>query len=108
MMKNIFRTPRKTILYGAMLAADLATDPAQAQDADNDYPNPQPCGPGAAATFMKEPHEVPEDHFALFDAYWYTTVTTTAATVSDTASVGVLHTNEVPTPGDADDQDAAR
>ena len=105
-MKTITNLPKRTALFGAMLAAaallitllavTFATGPAQAQDASNT--GPQPCGPGEATAFMEEPHEVTSGHFALFDAYWRTThATSTGAIVDDNApGVGVLHTNECP------------
>ena len=83
-------------LVFALLAVTFAASPGQAQTPDNDYDDPQPCGPGAGTAFMEEPHEVTEGHFALFDAYWRTRPPPSTPTVADTASVGVLHTNECP------------
>ena len=117
MMKTIVRKPMKTILLGAalattalmiiVLAANLATGPAQAQgpggniDGGNTdsypnlstYPDPQPCGPGAGTAFMEEPHEITTGHYALFDAYWRA-ISTSSGPGGD--GVGVLHTNECP------------
>ena len=107
-MNTLSNIPKRTALYGAMLAmaalvitllaVTFAAGPAQAQNADNTYDDPQPCGPGAATAFMEEPHEVTSGHFALFDAYWRTTyATSTGASVDDnTPGVGVLHTNKCP------------
>ena len=99
-MNVISSIPTKTIIYGAalaatalviaLLAASYAVGPAWAQSPGNNYPDPRPCGPGADAAFMEEPHEVTEGHFALFDAYWRW------SDPSATTSSGVLHTNECP------------
>ena len=104
MMKTIVRKPTKTILSGvalaatalviALLAASYAAGPARAQTSDNTWPNPQPCGPGAETAFMKEPHEVTEGHFALFDAYWRWTQG--QVDEDDGGTTGVLHTNLCP------------
>ena len=101
-MKTIVRKPTKTIFYGAalaavvlviaLLAASYAAGPARAQTSDNTYPNPQPCGPGAATAFMGEPHEVTSGHFALFEAYW----AWTEGLGDDAEDTGVLHTNLCP------------
>ena len=90
MMDTLTNIPKQLKLAGAMLAmaalvitllaATLATGPAQAQSPGNTdsypnlstYPNPQPCGPGAGTAFMEEPHEITTGHYALFDAYWRT------------------------------------
>ncbi|MYC38009.1 MAG: hypothetical protein F4X66_14005, partial [Chloroflexi bacterium] len=79
-MNTLTNIPRRTALYGAMLAmaalvitllaVNFAAGPALAQNADNTYPDPQPCGPGAATAFMEEPHELTSGHYALFDSYW--------------------------------------
>ena len=56
-------------LFGVVLAlalvavAALVVTPTQAQSPDNDYTDPQPCGPGAGDAFMEEPHEITEGHF---------------------------------------------
>ena len=109
MMNTLPNLPKRTALYGAMLATaaliitllavTFATGPAQAQNAGNTYKDPQPCGPGQATAFQPEPHEVTTGHFAFFDAYWYTTgsAPTTGGGLDDNASgVGVLHINECP------------
>ena len=86
-------------VYGAVLAivalvaAALAlalTSGAQAQNADNTYADPQPCGPGAGTAYQPEPHEVHEGHFALFDAYWQWTSS------ENLDNTGVLRTNTCP------------
>ena len=76
-------------LVAAALALTLTTG-AQAQNADNTYADPQPCGPGAATAFQPEPHEITEGHFALFDAYWQWTSS------ENLDNIGVLHTNTCP------------
>ncbi len=103
-MSTITNAPRQFRFYAAaialaalvitLLAVTFATGPAQAQNAGNTYPDPQPCGTGAAEASQPEPHEVTEGHFALFDAYWRTTepINTTDGTVN----TGVLHTNLCP------------
>ena len=92
-------TPLK--LFGAVLALTLIvaaafavtmTGGAQAQNADNTYDDPQPCGPAAGTAFMPEPHEVTTGHFALFDAYWENT----PGASNDDDNAGVLHTNLCP------------
>ena len=67
---------------------------AWAQTADNTYADPQPCGPGASAAFMEEPHEVTTGHFGLFDAYWR--AKEPVNTANGSVNTGVLHTNECP------------
>lgn len=71
----------------ALVAVSMAGG-AQAQTADNDYADPQPCGPSADTAFQPEPHEVSEGHFALFDSYWERT--------NQNPSQGILRTNECP------------
>ena len=73
-----------------LLAVSFASGPAQAQNADNTYPDPRPCGPGpnTAEAFQPEPHEVTEGHFALFDAYWEWT--------NSNPNQGIMHTNDCP------------
>ena len=92
----------------ALIAVALTAGPAWAQgpggntDGNNPpkYPNldtyldPQPCGPGAGAAFMQEPHEIKTGHYALFDAYWRT-ISKGERDVEETG-VGVLHTNLCP------------
>ena len=100
-MNVISSIPRKTILYGAalaatalviaLLAASYAASPARAQTPGNTDPDPQPCGPYADTAFMKEPHEVTSGHFALFEAYWRWT-----GLGDDAEDTGVLHTNLCP------------
>ena len=80
-------------IIATALAVTFPTGPAQAQNAGNAYVDPQPCGPGAATATMAEPHEVTTGHFALFEAYWYTT---TPGLDDDAAGVGDLYTNECP------------
>ena len=102
-MNTLTNIPRRTALYGAMLAmaalvitllaVNFAAGPALAQNADNTYPDPQPCGPGAATAFMEEPHELTSGHYALFDSYWQWTK---ESTEDDPGNEGVLHTNECP------------
>ena len=97
-MDTIINIPKQLKLAGAMLAmaalvitllaVTFATGPAQAQDSGNNYPNPQPCGPGAATAFQPEPHEVTVGHFALFDAYWEWT--------NKNPNEGIMHTNHCP------------
>ena len=63
------------------------------------YDDPQPCGPGAGAAFMQEPHEIKTGHYALFDAYWRTIkkgVQAKGVQAEDVPGVGVLHTNLCP------------
>ena len=62
----------------------------------NTYPDPQPCGPGAGAAFMQEPHELTTGHYALFDAYWRTISEGSSVAGTDLPGVGVLHTNLCP------------
>ena len=103
MMDTLINIPRRTALYGAVLAmaalviavvaVSFATGPAQAQNADNTYPDPQPCGPGAGTASMEEPHEVTTGHFALFDSYWQWTK---KPTENNPGNEGVLHTNHCP------------
>ena len=73
-----------------LLAMSVAGNPAQAQtsDANNNYPDPKPCGPGAGEAFQPEPHEITEGHYALFDAYWERR--------GENLAEGVLHTNLCP------------
>ena len=80
----------------ALLAVAFATGPAQAQNADNNYPAPRPCGPGpnTDVASQPEPHEVTEGHFALFEAYWRTTEPINTAT--GTINTGALHANLCP------------
>ena len=80
-------------LVATVLAIALAGG-AQAQNANNTYTDPQPCGPdpNTPTAFMHEPHEVTTGHFILFDAYWQNT---TGGDTDDVNS-GVLHTNLCP------------
>ena len=97
-MDTIINFPRRFTLYAAamalaalvitLLAVNMTAGPAQAQNADNTYPAPQPCGPGAGTAFQPEPHEISEGHFALFDSYWEWRETD--------PNEGVMHTNECP------------
>ncbi len=96
-------------LFGVVLAlalvavAALLVTPTSAQSLDNTYPNPQPCGEGAAKANQPEPHEVTIGHFALFDSYWRVTARNQR---DDAPNAGVLHTNLCPpkmTQGDGDD-----
>ena len=101
-MDKLTQAPKHIKLTGAMLAVAalfigllavaFATGPAQAQSLDNDYDDPQPCGPGAATASMKEPHEVTTGRFALFDAYWEAKHRSTG----DEPNEGVMHTNQCP------------
>ena len=77
------------------------TDGGSADDYPNlsEYPDPQPCGPGAGTAFMEEPHEIQTGHYALFDAYWRTIATSTSpepGSETPGPGVGVLHTNLCP------------
>ena len=102
-MYRLTSTPRNLLLTGtilamaviaaALLAVAFAGGPVQAQNPGNTYPDPQPCGTGAATAFMEEPHEVTEGRFALFDGYWRATGDSFDG---DSAATGVLHTNECP------------
>ena len=118
MLNTIVRKPTKTILYGAaltavalviaLLAVSFATGSAQADghssstdsgNTDSDinldtYDDPQPCGPGAGAESMEEPHKISSGHYALFDAYWRTTKKGNQGL--DGPGVGYLHTNLCP------------
>ena len=102
-MKTITEIPNRFRLYAAglalsalaitLLAVAIAGGSVQAQSVTptptpvvNTYPDPQPCGEGAATAFQPEPHEIKSGHFALFDSYWRATG----------ASTGVLHTNLCP------------
>ncbi len=100
----------------ALLAVSFATGPAQADggnvnfndgdssntdDGDNprypnlsEYPDPQPCGPGAGTADMDEPHEITSGHYALFDAYWR--ATNKGEQSHEATGLGVLHTNLCP------------
>ena len=87
-----------------LLAGSFTTSAAQAQGGNtggstgsntSPWPDPQPCGPGAATAFQPEPHEVTTGHFALFDSYEYI-----EAALPDDAnqapSPSVLRTNTCP------------
>jgi len=74
------------VLAAVAVAVTLTAGPTQAQSTDNTYADPQPCGPGAETAFQPEPHEITKGHYALFDAYWEST----------SSSTGVLHTNQCP------------
>lgn len=97
-METIINAPRRFKLYAAamamaalvitLLAVVYATGPAQAQNADNTYSDPQPCGPEAGDASMDEPHEITTGHYALFDAYWEWT--------KHSPNEGIMHTNECP------------
>ena len=99
-MDTIINFPRRFTLYAVamalaglvitLLAVNMTAGPAQAQtpDANNNYANPKPCGPGAEDAFQPEPHEVTEGHIAFFDSYWEWR--------GDSMDVGVLHTNMCP------------
>lgn len=73
---------------------------AQAQSPDNNYDDPQPCGPGADTAFQPEPHEITSGHFALFDAYWERTGSQRqdedGPAQLPSANTGWLHTNACP------------
>jgi len=81
------------IVAAIAVAITLTVQPTQAQNADNSYADPQPCGPGAETAFQPEPHEITAGHFALFDAYWQPTIDDESTSLVNT---GVLHTNECP------------
>ena len=96
-------------LYGAVLAlaalmiavlAVTMTGGAQAQDADNTYADPQPCGPSAGDAFMEEPHELTAGNFYLFDAYWEwlpaQNEDTSGQDTEEEVNAGFLHNNECP------------
>ena len=104
-METVSKVPNRFRRYAAglslsavvitLLAVTFAGGSAQAQGLDetptpapiqNTYPDPQPCGKGAAKADQPEPHEITKGHFALFDSYWRATG----------ASTGVLHTNLCP------------
>ena len=98
-MDFLIKAPKTLTLYGAalalaaliiavMMAGSFATGPAQAQNAANTYPDPQPCGPGAGTAFQPEPHEITTGDYALFDAYWEWR--------GQNPNEGVLHTNLCP------------
>jgi len=106
-MHNLTQASIPLRLFGAVLALTLiaavavtitlTAGPTQAQNADNTYANPQPCGPGAETAFQPEPHEITTGHFALFDAYWESrTPDPGESTGLDPANVGLLHTNTCP------------
>ena len=100
------------VMATVMLAVVFTASPTQADGTGNTdggstdeypnlstYPDPQPCGPGAGTAFMDEPHEITTGHYALFDAYWRTTATSTSpepGSETPGPGVGVLHTNLCP------------
>ena len=102
-MHTLTTVPRHIKLYAAglamaalviaLLAVSFSAGPTQAQNADNTYPDPQPCGPNAGTASMEEPHEVTEGHFALFDAYWEWTEHWTD---DDNPNEGIMHANDCP------------
>lgn len=86
-----------TLIAAVAVAVTLTAGPTQAQNADNTYSNPQPCGPGADDASMEEPHERTTGHYALFDTYWEeTTPAPGESTDLDPANTGILHTNTCP------------
>ena len=78
-----------------LLAVSFSAGPTQAQNSGNNYPDPQPCGPGAGTAEMDEPHEVTGGHYALFDSYWQWTQQATDGPPAKT-NEGIMHTNECP------------
>ena len=78
MMDTLTNIPRRTALYGAMLATaalvitllavTFAAGPAQAQS--KTYPAPQPCGQGHAKVPEKPVDQITSGEIVLFDAYW--------------------------------------
>ena len=93
--KILFTILALSALAISLLALVFASGPAQAQGSDstpNTYADPQPCGPGADAASMEEPHEITSGHFLLFDAYWRDTTDEQ----SSNDKTGVLHTNLCP------------
>ncbi|MDE2940428.1 MAG: cadherin repeat domain-containing protein [Chloroflexota bacterium] len=89
-----------TLIAAIAVAVTLTAGPTQAQNADNTYTNPQPCGPAAETAFQPEPHEITTGHFALFDAYWEWLPPEPAQLPGqdpqDPVNVGLLHTNTCP------------
>lgn len=63
-------------LFATLVAVGMTTGTTQAQNADNTYAGPRPCGPHAGTANQPEPHEITEGHFALFDSYWWNDQTT--------------------------------
>ena len=98
MKDTLTNVPKRFTLYAAglalsaliitLLAASFSAGPTQAQNSDNTYTVPQPCGPNAGNAFQPEPHEVTTGHFALFDAYWEWT--------KHNPNEGIMHTNDCP------------
>lgn len=106
-------TPRRIALYAAafamtalvitVLAVGMTASSTHAQgtggntgDTVNNWPDPQPCGTGTGnKAMMDEPHEVQTGHFAVFDAYWYTTPPSPGPG-SSAAGIGKLYLNECP------------
>ena len=80
-------------LFATLVAVGMTAGTTQAQNANNTYAGPQPCGPRAGVAYMAEPHEVTEGHIVLFDAYWeWTEQWTNDANPNE----GIMHTNECP------------
>ena len=75
-------------LFATLVAVGMTTGTTQAQQADNTYAPPQPCGPHAGTANQPEPHEITQGHFALFDSYWWNDETTEGQ--------GVLYVNRCP------------
>ena len=77
-MNTLPNLPKRTALYGAMLATaaliitllavTFATGPAQAQS--KTYPDPQPCGQGQAKVPENPVDQITTGEIVLFDAYW--------------------------------------
>ena len=77
-MDTLTNIPKRTALYGAMLAmtalvialvaVTFATGPAQAQS--KTYPDPQPCGQGHAEVSKKPATQITTGEIVFFDAYW--------------------------------------
>ena len=106
-MQALAFTPKRITLYAAVLAmaalvvtvlaVSFATGPAQAQDAANTFPNPQPCGPGLPdSNFPGNPAEqITSGHYALFDAYWHWATVKTIED-EDSKNTGSLNNNQCP------------
>ena len=92
-----------TLIAAAAAAITLTAGPTQAQDASQDqdanhnFIDAPPCGPGADTAFMEEPHERTTGHFALFDTYWEKITPDPGAAIGlDQIDIGILHTNTCP------------
>ena len=106
-METIVSVPRHIKLYTAalamaalvitLLAVNFTTDPAQAQNADNTFADPVPCGPGpnTGTASMEEPHEVTTGHYAIFDSYWEWTQQATDGPPART-NEGAIRINDCP------------